>query len=50
MCIVVDSFFVDAKQAKVFFDHFVEPQYIYDLESPKDEVMSNIVKFYPNEK
>jgi hypothetical protein len=28
----------------------VEPQYIYDMESPKDEVMANIAKYYPIEK
>jgi broad-specificity NMP kinase len=50
MCIVVDSFFTDARQAQIFFDHFVEPQYVFHLDAPKDEVIMNIARYYPHEK
>ena len=50
MCIVVDSFFTDFEQTKVFFTHFVEPQLVFYLSAPKDDVMENIHKYYSSER
>lgn len=49
-CIVVDSFFTDLDQTKVFFTHFAEPQTIFFLNASKDDVMQNIHNYYKTEK
>ncbi|KRX00815.1 P-loop containing nucleoside triphosphate hydrolase [Pseudocohnilembus persalinus] len=49
-CIIFDGFFHSSKQAKVFFDHFADPQFVFYLDTPQDEVYMNISKYYPTEK
>lgn len=47
---IIDNFFLQPKSVTVFLKNFTEPQNLFYLDSPKDEVFMNISKYYQCEK